>query len=88
MTLRIFKLSCQEIEKQFGQGNFDDATEYVWDLIYHHFGDSDKFIIKNIDFDDSHTNPYFHTLNIAVEGIDSTTADLIFKELMTKELTL
>lgn len=86
MTIKIFKLSCQEIEKQFGQGNFDDATEYVWNLIYHNFDNNDKFIIRNIDFDDSHINPYFHTLNIDVEGIDSVTADLILQELNAKRL--
>lgn len=86
MTLKIFKLSCQAIEKQFGQGNFDDATDYVWEVIYRCFDNNDDFIIKNIEFDDKHDNPYFHTLNIEVEGIDSVTADLILQELLTKEL--
>lgn len=88
MTLKTLKLSCQEIANQFGRGNFDDATEYVWDLIYHYCGNHHEFIIKNIYFDDSHANPYFHTLNIEVEGIDEATEGLILQKLMAKKLTL
>lgn len=51
MTTKIFKMSCQEIENQFGKGNFDDATEYFYDLIYRCFGNSNQFNIKNIYFD-------------------------------------
>lgn len=85
---KVFKLSCQAIEQRFGQGNFDDATEYVWDLIYHYFGNSDNFTIKHIDFDDKQDNPYFHTLNIEIEGIDSVTADFVYQALIDKGLTL
>lgn len=88
MTLKIIKLSCQEIEKQFGRSNFDVAEEYLWDLIYHHFGNSADFIIKNSYFDDKHNNPYFHTLNFEIEGIDSITADLIYQELIQKGLII
>lgn len=88
MALKIFKLSCQEIESQFGNSNFDDATEYVWDLIYHYFGNSNQFTIQNIDFDQSHNNPYFHTLNIEVDGIDDITADLVLQALQEKRLLI
>lgn len=85
---KLFKLSYQEIEKQFGRSNFDVAEEYVWDLIYHHFGNSADFVIKNSYFDDNHNNPYFHTLNFEIEGIDNTTAELVYQELMRKGLVV
>lgn len=88
MALKIFKLSCQEIESQFGNSNFDDATEYVWDLIYRYFGNSNQFAIQNIDFDHSHNNPYFHTLNIEVDGIDDITAGLVLQALQDKRLLI
>lgn len=85
---KLFKLSCQEIEKKFGRSNFDVAEEYVWDLIYHHFGNSADFVINNSYFDDNHNNPHFHTLNFEIEGIDDTTAELVYQELVQKGLII
>lgn len=88
MNTKTFKLSCQAIEKHFGKGNFDDAEAHLWDIIFRHLGNSDAFAFKNIDFEDHHPNPYFHTLNFEVEGIDTTTEWVIYKELKQQGLVL
>lgn len=80
----LLRLSLQAIEQQFGKSNFDDCYEEVQYMIIEAFG-SANFEMQ-CDFETTHSNPYFHTLNFEIRGIDGVTFGLVKNELRKRKL--
>lgn len=72
------KFPIHLIEEKFGSGNFDDAA----DSLVNHLTSIVKksnYTIK-WSFDNTHTNPWYHTFNLTIQGLsDSEISQLLIE---------
>lgn len=65
--IQIIKFPIHLIEEKFGAGNFDNAGDAILAIL--------KNLIKKSDysvqwsFDNSHTNSWYHTFNLTIQGL-------------------
>ena len=86
-----FKLPLRCVEAVFGRDNFDDCGDWVRDwlaeyLAEHPPAQTGYRLAVNCDFETSHPNPWFHTLNYTARLTDAQVARLLQQALKDKGL--
>lgn len=79
----IISIPISNIESLYGQGNFDDLGDDISEII-NMYSDYPGQYSVDYDFDTTHKNPYFHTMNIKVK--DNGLHKKIIAHLRTKQL--
>ena len=79
------RVRLQLIEHIYGRGNFDNAGD---DLAYclatvSHYPNQYQY---SFEFDRSHPNCYYHTLNLVVSGMDQEAADKLNEQIRIRGL--
>lgn len=84
----LIKLSFDAIEKILGKGNFDEMDNYLYDILLDILPSNAVYadMIKFVDLNTEHENPYFHYMVFCLENVDLVTVDLLKNELRKQNL--
>lgn len=63
-----FRFPCHLLEDKYGAGNYDDATDHIYNILTS-IVPAPEHLTTAVDIDSQHANPWFHTLNLTIKGM-------------------
>ena len=83
---RTIKIPCHVIEDVFGRDNFDDCGDELFGVLQSVSDYPEQYRCR-FDFDTTHSNPWYHTMNFGIEGITDSACKSFIEKMAALGLT-